>query len=355
MADSAPPTRHSLQEIADTIGGRLIDGSGDGVAITGVNTLQDAGPGDITFIADSRHAPRWPGSRAAAAIVAEGVELPADSADPPRPVIGVPSAELAIAAVLELFAPPEPLPDEGVHPSAIVDSTAELGEGVRIGPHAVVGPGCRLGAGVVLHAHAVLYDEVVVGDGTVLHAGVVVRSRCRIGRRCILHPNVSIGADGFGYRPADDGSSLIKMPHIGNVVIGDDVEIGAGSAIDRAKFGSTTIGEGTKIDNLVQIGHNCRIGAHVVIAALTGLAGSVTVGDWTQIGGGVVIADHVTVGKQARIGGGSGLMADVPDGGSVLGRPAQPHGETLRQWAAMRKLPRLIQSIRELERPAGEA
>jgi UDP-3-O-[3-hydroxymyristoyl] glucosamine N-acyltransferase len=177
---------------------------------------------------------------------------------------------------------------------------------------------------------------------------VVVRERCRLGRRLLLHPNVTIGADGFGYEPAPDGSGLVKVPHIGTVIIEDDVEIGAGSCVDRAKFGATVIGAGTKIDNLVQIAHNCRIGRNCVIAALSGLSGSVTVGDGARIAGAVGIVDHVSIGSGATIGAGAGVMKDVPPGETQLGGPAVEIRQALRQMAAIRKLPDWMQQASRL-------
>ncbi|MCK4821889.1 UDP-3-O-(3-hydroxymyristoyl)glucosamine N-acyltransferase, partial [bacterium] len=174
----------------------------------------------------------------------------------------------------------------------------------------------------------------------------VLRERCQIGNKCIIHPNVTIGADGFGYRPADDGKSLVKIPQIGTVIVGDDVEIGAGSCIDRGKFSATSIGNGTKIDNLVQIGHNCRIGRSCVIAGMTGVSGSVTIGDGVIIGGGVGIKDHVTIGNGARIGGKSGVISDVAPGQTVIGFPAGEYKKTLRQWAALKKLPDLYKLVK---------
>jgi UDP-3-O-[3-hydroxymyristoyl] glucosamine N-acyltransferase len=172
------------------------------------------------------------------------------------------------------------------------------------------------------------------------HLWTVIRERCVIGRYCIFHPNVSIGADGFGYRPSPDGRGLIKIPHIGNVIIGDGVEIGSGSCVDRGKFSSTIIGDGTKIDNLVQIGHNCKLGRSCVMAGNSGLAGSVTLGDGVIIGGSASISDHVAIGNGAVVGGASSVMRDVPDGKTVLGYPAVDAREALKQWAILRKLAR---------------
>ena len=208
-----------------------------------------------------------------------------------------------------------------------------------MGPGCFVGKNVRIGAGTILHPNVTVMDETVIGAQCVLWSGVQIRERCRIGNGCILQFGVSIGSDGFGYRPSADGRSLVKIPHIGNVVIGNGVEIGSNSCVDRGKFSATTIGDGTKIDNLVQIGHNSRIGRCCVVAACTGIAGSVTIGDGVMIGGCVAVRDHVTIGSGARIGGGSGVAGDVQAGHTVVGYPADDHREMLRQWSALRKLP----------------
>lgn len=334
MEDGAPAL--TAKELADRLGGSL-EGPGDRI-IRGVNSLAEAGADDITFITTDAYAQRWASSRAGAAVVSEKITLPASN-EPSRAIIRVKNAELALIEVLERFAPPPPRVEPGVHPTAWVDPSATIGEGVAIGPHVTIGPRSTIGDSAVLHAGVHVYEDAAIGAGSTLHANVVIRERCRVGARVILHQGVSIGADGFGYRPAPDGSGLKKMPHLGTVVIEEDVEIGANSCVDRGKFGATTIGRGTKIDNLVQIGHNCRIGRSCVIAAMCAMGGSVTVGDGVQIGGAVAIADHITIGSGAKLGGKSAVMRDVAAGQAVVGYPADRSQDTLRQWAAVRTLP----------------
>jgi len=331
--------RYTAGELASRLGGRL-EGCGE-VIVSGVNALEEATAEQITFIANARHARRWGSSGAGSAVVSEGLE-PAGHDPERRALIYVADAELASAELLGMFAEPEVVPEEGVHAMAWVDETAVLGRGVRIGPHVSVDREAVVGAGVVLHAGVRLYARVEVGSGSVLHANCVVRQGCRLGRDVILHQNVSIGADGFGYRPGPGGRGLVKMPHIGTVVIEDGVEIGANSCVDRAKFGATVIGAGTKVDNLVQIAHNCRVGRETVIAGQTGLAGSVELGDGVRLGGDVAVAEHVRVGDGASVGGKSGLAKDVPAGESWLGYPGLRGMETLRIWAALRKLPGMV-------------
>jgi len=191
-----------------------------------------------------------------------------------------------------------------------------------------------------------ILDDTSIGNETIIWSGTVIRERCRIGNLCIIHPNVTIGADGFGYRPSPDGKGLVKIPQIGTVEIGDGVEIGAGSCIDRGKFSATTIGDGTKIDNLVQVAHNCKLGLCCVMAGQSGLAGSVTLGNAVMMGGGARVKDHVTVGDNVKLGGNTGVIRDVPPGKTLLGVPADDHRQTLRLWSAQKKLPALIKQMK---------
>lgn len=321
------------------VGGTVIgpDGAAS-VVVTGVESIEYATPQQATFIGSARHARAWRESRAATALVSQRlVAAVADGSG--RPIVVVPDADLAMIALLEHFAPPAPVPPAGVHPTAWVDPTAMLGAGVRIGAHASIDARCVLGEGVVLHAGVRLYPDVRIGDGSVVHANCVVRERCTIGRRVILHQNVSIGADGFGYRFDAALGALRKVPQIGIVTIEDEVEIGAGTCIDRAKFGATIIGAGTKIDNLVQIAHNCRIGRGCVIAGTAAMAGSAVLGDGVQLAGGVAVAPHVTIGDLAQVGAMSGVLNDIPARARVVGMPAVDAVVALRQAAALRKLP----------------
>ncbi|MBM4155176.1 MAG: UDP-3-O-(3-hydroxymyristoyl)glucosamine N-acyltransferase [Lentisphaerae bacterium] len=332
---------HSMADIA-----RVVEGTVEGdpaLAVSGVEQIECAAPGQMTFIGGPAYVSLWSTSKASAALVSRDLAV---EPGPGRALVRVKDADLAMARVLELFEPPAPFQAAGVHPHATVDATAEIGEGATIGPGCYVGAGARIGAGSRLHANVTVLDETRIGTRCILWPGVVVRERCTIGNGVILHPQVSIGADGFGYRPSADGRGLVKIPHIGTVVLGDGVEIGANSCVDRGKFSATSIGAGTKIDNLVQIGHNCRIGRCCVIAACTGVAGSVTMGDGVMVGGCVAIRDHLTIGSGARIGGGSGLMADVAPGQTVAGAPATESRQALRQWAALRKLPDVLRDLK---------
>lgn len=313
----------------------------DGVAITSVAAMGEASEGALTFIRSERFAQQWPACRASAALVSRGVNAPALD-DDSRAILVVDDADLALARVLALLRPsPAPAPP-GVHPSAVVHPEAVIDSEAHLGPYCLVGAGARVGPGTQLVNSVTLADGVRVGAGCVLHAGVVVQSGCVVGDRCVLHPRVVIGADGFGYRPAPDGSGLVKIPHVGDVRIGSDVEIGAGACVDRGKLGSTLIGDGAKIDNLVQIGHNCVIGRNCIICGLTGLSGSVRLGDGVQLAGGVGVADNIEIGAGARVAAGSGVMNDIPAGESWGGYPAGPDREIMPNYAAFRSLaPRL--------------
>lgn len=333
----------STSELAEKLGGTL-RGPGE-VRISGINGIGQASASEVTFVASPEYAKKWPSSSAGAALVSEKALSWLDTSDG-RPVIVLADSEVATITILDLFSRPPSLPAPGIHPSASIDSTAIIGKNVRIAAHVAIGPDTKVGDGVVLFSGVCLYGEVEVGDHSVLNANVVVRDRCKIGARVLLHQGVSIGADGFGYRADPKGGGLLKVPHIGNVVLEDDVEIGANSCVDRGKFGSTVIGRGTKIDNLCQIGHNCIVGRNCVMAAHVGLAGSTIVEDWVQIGGRTGVADHVRIGKGSRIGGGSGIFRDVPPGSKLIGYPANEFAHTMRIWAAEKQLPDLMKKLR---------
>jgi len=330
---------------------RAVDGDLDGdssLLISGVEEISAAQAGQLTFIGEKKYLNLWDRSGASAALVSDGFEL---EPGPGRTLVRVADADLALAQVLHLFAPDPPKSGSGVHPTAVVDATAEIAEGVTIGAGCYVGPRVVIGEGTLLYPNVTILDDSFIGNGTTIWSGTVVRERCRIGHDCILHPNVTIGADGFGYRPSADGQSLVKIPQIGTVTIGDGVEIGAGSCVDRGKFSTTYIGDGTKIDNLVQIAHNCRLGRCCVMAGQSGLAGSVTLGDGVMMGGGSRVKDHVTIGSGTKLGGNATVISDVGAGKTLLGTPADDFGKTMRQWAALKQLPDLIKRMKKASGP----
>ena len=318
----------------------LVDGQLEGHTqepIIGPEQIDLAKKGHITFIGSRKYGRLWPNSNASAAVVNEKIKLePAEG----RALVRVVNADLAMALILDLYAPEGPRFDSDIHVSAVVDVSASIGPGSKIGAGCYIGPNVKIGKGVTIYPNVTVLDDSSVDDHSVIWSGTVIRERCHIGQHCILHPNVTIGADGFGYRPAEDGKGLVKIPHIGNVVIGNGVEIGANSCVDRAKFSSTVLGDGCKIDNLVQIAHNCRLGRSCIMAGASGLAGSVTLGDGVIIAGSSSIKDHTNIGSGAVVGAGSGVMADVPAGKKVLGYPAVEYRDALKQWVALRKLAR---------------
>lgn len=323
----------TIQEITSIVNGELFGDITE--AITGLETINAASKGHATFIGNRKYARKWDASNASVAIVTKGIALaPKDSAA----FIEVANADLAMAKLLDVFSPEAPHFETAIDDTAVVHPSAVIGEGSRIGAGCYVGKDVVLGQNVTLYPNVAVFDDSEIGDHTTVWSGTVIRERSKIGSHCIFHTNVSIGADGFGYRPSDDGRGLVKIPHIGNVVIGNHVEIGANSCVDRAKFSSTILGDGCKIDNLVQIAHNCVLGRSCIMAGSSGLAGSVTLGDGVVIGGSASIKDHTTIHSGATVGAGSGVMGDVAAGKTVLGYPACDSRDMLKQWVALRRL-----------------
>ena len=336
-------TSFTTAKLAEHLG---IQAEGDAtLEIDGLNSLQEAGPSELSFVGDDRHARLWSDSRAGCVVVSTELELPPRSE--PSTILRVENADLAMISLLELFSPPAPAPTEHLAESAEIDPGAKVGKNVWIGPHCRVRSGCVIGDGTRLEGGVDLHEDVHIGSGCTLHAGARIHARCRIGDHSIIHSNVVIGTDGFGYRPSEDGTSLVKTPHLGNVEIGEHVEIGASTCIDRGKFGATRIGNGTKIDNLCQIGHNCEIGRMCVICGQVGIAGTTKIGDGTQIGGGSGLKDHLVIGSGVSIGARSGVMNDIPDGEIWYGAPAGERSRILREHAAIRRLPEWSKGIRK--------
>jgi UDP-3-O-[3-hydroxymyristoyl] glucosamine N-acyltransferase len=323
----------SIQQINEKLNGILSGNTFQ--AITGPEQLQQAADNQITFIGNKKYIKFWESSKACAAIVSEGIELePGEN----RAIIKVKCADIAMAEILEMFELETPVFDDEIHPTAVIHATAIIGIGCKIGAGCYVGKNVIIGSNSILYPNVTILDHTVIGTNTIIWSGTVVRERCIIGSYCIIHPNVTIGADGFGFRAAPDGKGIVKIPHIGNVVIGNDVEIGANSCVDRGKFSSTIIGDGCKIDNLIQIGHNSKLGRCCMMAGASGLAGSVTLGDGCIIGGGARVTDHITLGKGVTVGGNAAVINDWPDGSKVLGYPAVDARDALKQWVILRKL-----------------
>ena len=323
---------YSLSEINEVLKGIIIGHTSQ--MISAPEQLEMAKDTEISFIGNKKYEKVWEKSKACAAIVNEDVAIePGEN----RAFIKVKNADLAMSQILSLFAPPTPLFSNDIHQTAVVDLSAIIGKGTKIGAGSYIGPKVTLGDNVIIYPNVTILDDCSIGNNTVIWSGTVIRERSIIGSDCIFHPNATIGADGFGFRP-DPEKGLVKIPQIGNVIIGNNVEIGANSCVDRGKFSSTILGDGCKIDNLVQIGHNCKLGRFCIMAGNSGLAGSVTLGDGVIIGGSASIKDHTTIGDGAIVGAGSGVTGDIPPGKVMLGYPAVEARDALKQWAAIKRL-----------------
>jgi UDP-3-O-[3-hydroxymyristoyl] glucosamine N-acyltransferase len=329
----------TLAELAAELNGQVV--GEESIEIRDVAGIREALPGDITFIANSRYENHLDETRASAVICAR------DTRQTEVPLLLVDNPYLAFQQAVRIFRPDRDKPEPGVHPTAVVAADATLGPGVSIGAWCVIESGARIGEKVVVRAHGYIGPRVEVGAETLLYPHVTVREDCIIGARCILHPGVVVGSDGFGF--AFDDGRYHKVPQVGNVVIGDDVEIGANTTIDRATTHSTRIGDGTKIDNLVQIGHNVVIGRHCIVVAQVGISGSTELEDYVTVGGQAGIIGHIKVGKGAMVGAQSGVTKAVPPATVVTGYPALQHGLWKRLQALLQKLPQVFQRLRDVE------
>ena len=333
---------YSAAEIAKLVGGEVV---GDSHAILkSFAPAECAQAGDLTFAENEDYFARAEQS-AATAIIADQRFSSAK-----KILIRVPNARIAFAKALALFFPERTFA-AGIHPTAVVAQSAQIDPTAHIGPHCVVGERVKIGARSVLQAGNFVGDDSKLGDDVNLFPNVTIYPRTEIGHRVRIHAGTVIGSDGFGY-VLDDGVHR-KVPQIGNVVIGDDVEIGANVTIDRGALGSTVIGKGTKIDNLVQIAHNVEIGEHCIVIAQVGISGSTKLGNYVILAGQVGLAGHLKIGNQVTVAAQSGVMHDIPDGEKWFGTPAQPDRDTKRQIIAIQHLPDLLKRVAELERQPG--
>lgn len=339
------PASYSLREIAARLGGEVL---GDGeVVITRMASLAHAGPGELSFLADAKYRPLLATTRASAVVVGEAAR---SLTDLPRIITDNPYAYFARAsALLNPAAPVEP----GVHATAAIGDGTQVPQSAAIGPHCHVGRNVQLGEDVVLGAGCVVGDDVVIGAGTRLHANVTVYAGCRLGRDCVLGSGVVIGADGFGY--AEQDGRWVKIPQVGRVILGDAVEIGANTTIDRGALDDTVIEEGVKLDNLIQIGHNCRIGAHSVIAGCVGIAGSARIGRHCRIGGAAMILGHLEIADGVTVSPGSMITRSLTQADTYTAlMPFQTHAKWLKTAAQLRHLERMAERIARLEKELAE-
>ena len=323
-----------------------VEGDGN-LVINDVATLEKATRSDIVFATSTEYLASLEKSRAGAAILKPGMSAPQGMT-----VLRHEDPDLAFSRVLAALRGPAPRPLPGISEKAVIGKRIVTAENVSIGALCVLGDGVKLGKNVILYPNVVLGDEVEIGDDSVVYPNATILDRCKVGKRCVIHSGAVIGKDGFGFHFV--AGKFEKAPQRGTVLIEDDVEIGANTTVDRARFDVTLIKRGAKIDNLVQIAHNCQIGQNVVIAGQCGLSGSVTLKDYVMLAGGVGLADHITIGMGTKVGAGSGIMKDVAPGKTVVGRPAEDGRVYMKQTAAIRRLPDMIDRLRELEKQVRE-
>ncbi len=333
----------TLQVLAELVGGTL---AGDpGVEIDHVAPIDQAGPGSITFVANPKYLSKLQDCQATAVILAPGIESPIEN------LIICKNPYLAFARILTHLHVPD-LPELGILAGATVADSAQIDQSVTIYPGCVVGERVRIGSGTTLYPGVVIYDDVLIGEKCILHANTVVRERCRLGDRVILQPGAIIGSDGFGFAP--DGQSYYKIPQVGIVVLEDDVEIGAATCVDRAAMGETLVGRGTKLDNLVQIAHNVRIGEDCIIVSQVGIAGSTQVGNHCTFGGQTAIAGHLKIGENVMIGARGGAAGNVEPNQVMSGAPLLPHKQWQKAAMTFGKLPEMRKDMQLMKKRLEE-
>lgn len=336
---------HTLLELAERVNGRILGGASP--EIRGAGSLANAGPHDITFAADERNLKRLKDSKAGACLIPEKLATGATVSQLPTTLVAVADPLDAFLLILREFRPQPPRATIGTSSRSHVASTARIGEGTNVYPGAFVDEGVQIGDRCDIYPGAFIGSNCKIGDDCVLYPNVVLYSGVEIGNRVVLHAGAVLGADGFGYRFRN--ARFEKIPQLGSVVVQDDVEIGANATIDRGMIGPTIIGAGSKIDNLVMIGHNCELGSHNVFASQVGLAGSVTTGDYVRLAGQVGVADHVHLGKGCTLGAKAGVHRDIPAGETHVGIPARPEMEELKIVMATSRTPEMRKQLRDLE------
>lgn len=333
----------TLEQIASLAQGAIVSGD-PALAVTGYNTVEEAEPGDVTFYGNPRYLPKLKKSRAGAVLAPQGFE----DAPVGMAVISVENPTLAFQSIVDCFGPRKLTVEPGIHPSVVIGTGVKWNrEKVHVGANAIIEDGAEIGDDCEIHAGAFIGREARLGAGCVIHANASIKDRCLIGSRVIIHSGSVIGGDGFGYELKD--GRHIKIGQVGIVQIDDDVEIGSCTTIDRARFGRTWIGEGTKIDNLVQIAHNCIIGKHCIICGQVGISGSTRLGDYVVMAGQVGVAGHLTIGSQVTFMAKSGVTKDYLESGVYTGYPAKPLIEGRRMMTYPAKVPDILERLRSLE------
>lgn len=338
----------SAEQLAHILHGK-IEGNAE-VVVKDFAKIEEAKEGQLTFLSNKKYEPFLYTSEASIVLVDEDLELKEACK---ATLIRVPNAYAALAELMQMAEAQLTVRPKGIHPRAVISETAQIDGVLYVGAGAVIEDGVEVGAGSYIYPNVYIGKDSKIGANSIIYPNVVIYHRTEVGARCILHAGAVIGADGFGFAPQLDGYH--KIPQLGNVIIEDDVEVGANACIDRAVMGSTIIRRGAKLDNLVQIAHNCEVGSHTVMAAQGGMAGSSKIGSWCQTGGQVGIAGHLKIGNKVQLGGQTGVIGDVEDGKTLLGAPAMDARGAMRIYAVMNKLPDMYRRLNELEKIINNA
>ncbi|MCM8534682.1 MAG: UDP-3-O-(3-hydroxymyristoyl)glucosamine N-acyltransferase [Lentisphaeraceae bacterium] len=336
----------SSSEVAQLVKGELL-GSSQNVSIVAVASLEDADGTQLSFLGNDKYAPQVKESKAGIVLIPSDYTIEDDKC-----YIKCDNPSAAFSLIIDHFAPEPVTFEPGVHPSAVVHPSATIADGAHIGPNAVISKDVKVGKNSVICAGVVISEKAEVGEDCLLHPNVTIRERCLIGNRCIIHSSTAIGSDGFGFIPRKGGHK--KIPQVGIVVLEDDVEVGSCVTIDRARFGKTKIGTGTKIDNLVQIAHNVEIGAHCFIVSQSGIAGSTTLGNYVIMAAQAGIAGHLQVGDGVTMMGRAGVTKDISPGQTIFGFPAVPKKQYIKQNLRIKKIERLEKELAEIKKQLSE-
>ena len=331
----------NIREIVQFLDGESVNAEEE-VEISGCAKLDEAGPNDISFLANIKYKGQVDQTKAAAVLVASDLTI-----DTNRALIKVEDPYFAFLLMLEKLYPPIEMIKPGIADTAVVATSSNLGEGTAVGAGVYIGENVKVGNNTIIYPNSVVLDDSVIGSDCIIYPNVTIREKCLIGNRVILQPGSVVGSDGFGFAPTAAG--FHKIPQVGNVILEDDVEIGANTAIDRATTGSTVIRKGTKIDNLVQIAHNVEVDSHTVIAGQVGVSGSTKIGQWCQLGGQVGIAGHLNINDKTIIAAQAGIMADTESDKIYFGSPAREHRKQMQIEASLNKLPELLKRVKKLE------